>query len=59
MLLAKYTGKIPERHPSDMLLFYSKGTLSQVLSCEFWVIFRNTYFAEHLRMAATAIAMRF
>ena len=27
-------------------------TLTQMFSCEYWEIFKNTYFEEHLRTAA-------
>ena len=29
--------------------FIKKETLAQVFSCEFWEIFKNTFFIEHLR----------
>ena len=32
---------------------YSKETPKQVFSCEICKIFKNTYFAEHLRTAAS------
>ena len=32
--------------------FIEKESLTQVFSCEFWEIFKNTYFEEHLRTAA-------
>ena len=32
--------------------FIEKKTLAQVLLCEFYEIFKNTYFEEHLRTAA-------
>ena len=33
--------------------FIKKGTLAQVFSCEFYEIFKNTYFEEHLRLAVS------
>ena len=33
-------------------LFFKKETPTHVLSCEYYEIFKNTYFEEHLRMAA-------
>ena len=30
----------------------NKETLAQVFSCEFFEIFKNTYFTEHLRTTA-------
>ena len=32
--------------------FFKKETPTHVLSCEYYEIFKNTYFEEHLRMAA-------
>ena len=29
--------------------FIKKETLAQVFSCEFWEIFKNIFFIEHLR----------
>ena len=33
--------------------FIKKETLAQVFSCEFWEIFKSTFFTEHLRETAT------
>ena len=35
------------------LQLYLKETPTQVFSCEFWEIFTNTFFKEHLRLAAS------
>ena len=32
--------------------FIKKETLAQVFSCEFWEIFKSTFFTEHLRETA-------
>ena len=34
--------------------FIKRETLAQVFSCEFWAIFKNTFFTEHLRTTASA-----
>ena len=34
-------------------IFTEKDTPTQVLSCKYTEIFKNTYFKEHLRMAAS------
>ena len=34
--------------------FIKKETLTQVFSCEFCKIFKNTFFTEHLQMTASA-----
>ena len=54
---AKFTGK----HLRQSLfliklpatLFIQKETLTQVFSCELCEIFKNTFFTEHLRVAAS------
>ena len=33
--------------------FIEKEALAQVFPCEFWQIFKNTYFEKHLRTAAS------
>ena len=33
--------------------FIKKGTPAAVFSCEFFEIFKNIYFTEHLRMTAS------
>ena len=33
--------------------FMKKDTLAQVLSCECWEIFKNTFLTEHLRTASS------
>ena len=35
--------------------FIKKRTLTQVFSCEFWEIFKNTFFTEHLRKSSENI----
>ena len=35
--------------------FYWKETSAQAFSCEYWKIFKNTYFEEHLRTAASDV----
>ena len=37
--------------------FIKKGTLTQVFSCEFCEIFKNTFSAEHLRTTASPSEM--
>ena len=37
--------------------FIKKETLAQVFSCEFWEIFKNTFFTEHLRATTFASAL--
>ena len=37
---------------SEATNFTKKETLEQVLSCEFYEIFNNTFFIEHLRTTA-------
>ena len=34
--------------------FIKKETLAQVFSCEFFEIYKNTFFTEHLRPTASA-----
>ena len=34
---------------------FFKETPTQVFSCEYWLIFKNTYFDENLRTTASAI----
>ena len=47
---AKYTRK----HVRQSLFNLSKKeTMVQVLSCEFWEIFNNSFFTEHLRATAS------
>ena len=47
----KVAGLRPE---SEAYNFINKETLAQVFSCEFCEISKNTYFTEHLWMAASA-----
>ena len=55
-MFAEYTGK----HLCQRLKLQAKDckkeTLVQVFSCEFWEIFKNTFFTEHLRKTASAIS---
>ena len=37
--------------------FIKKETLAQMLSCEFCVIFKNTFFTEHLWTTASIISI--
>ena len=46
---AEFIGK----HQCQSLFFNKKETLVQLFSFEFWEIFRNTYFTEHLRITAS------
>ena len=46
---AKFTGK----HQCQSLFFNKKETLAQVFSCEYCEIFKNTFYAEHLRVTAS------
>ena len=41
-------------HIDQGLQLYQKQTPTQVLSCEYCEIFKNTYFEEHLQTAASA-----
>ena len=41
------------------LQLYLKETSTQVFSCEYCVIFKNTYFKEHLRMAASGLSINY
>ena len=41
------------KHLCWALQLYWKGTPTQVFSCEFCEIFKNTYFEEHLRTTAS------
>ena len=43
------------RRPAEACNFIKKETLAQVFSCEFWEIFRKTFFTEHL----LAMTLRF
>ena len=45
---AKFTGK-----HMHLQLCLNSETLAQVFFCEFWAIFKNTYFQEHLWKAAS------
>ena len=36
-----------------VVAFYQKETPTQLFSCEYCEIFKNTYFEEHLQMAAS------
>ena len=54
--LAKFTGK--KLYQSLFLIklqgnFIKKETLAQVFSCEFYEIFKNTFFTEHLQTTAS------
>ena len=40
------------------LQIYLKETLAKVTFCEFYEIFKNTFFAEHLRVTASDIRMQ-
>ena len=40
------------RKTPEGLQLYQKETPTQVFSCEYCEIFKNTYFGEHLRTAA-------
>ena len=50
--LAKLTGK----HKCQSLFFnkVKEETLAQVLFCEFWEIFKSTFFTKHVQMTASA-----
>ena len=60
---AKFTGKYRARASFWMKLqasglqLYLKKTLTQVFSCEFCQISKNTFFTEHLWMTASAISL--
>ena len=50
----KTSVKFTEKHLRQSFFFnkvadFKKETLAQVFSCEFWEIFKNTFFTEHLR----------
>ena len=34
--------------------FIKKETLAQLFSCEFWEIFKNTFFIEHIPVTASS-----
>ena len=36
--------------------FIKKGASAQIISCEYWKIYKNIYFEKHLRTAAFEIA---
>ena len=40
-------------------LLFKKETLALVLSCEFYEISKNTFFAEHIRVTASYLSSRF
>ena len=48
---AKFTGNTCAR--VSCAYFIKKEALTQVFSCEFWEIFKNTFSAEHLRATAS------
>ena len=51
---AKFTGKhLCQSFFYQACNFIKKETLAQVFSCEFYEIFKNTYFEEHLRTTAS------
>ena len=39
--------------------FIKQETLAQVVSCEFWKIFKNSFFTEHIRETASEETYRF
>ena len=43
-----FLNKVEGLRPATIL----KKTLTQVISCDYYEIFKNTYFKEHLRPAA-------
>ena len=45
----KFLNKAEGLRPATLL----KETLAQVFSCEFYGIFKNTFFTEHLRATAS------
>ena len=45
--------KILQNSQKNTRNFIKKETLAQVFSCEFYEIFKNTFFTEHLRMTAS------
>ena len=45
--------KIHRKTPGPETLFLKKQSLAQVFSCEFCEIYKNTFFTEHLRTAAS------
>ena len=60
--LAKFTGK--KLCQSLFLIklqdnFIKKETLAQGFSCEFYEIFKNTFFTEHLQTTASKVELQF
>ena len=45
--------KILQYSQENTCNFIKKQTPGQVISCEYWKIFKSTYFEEHLRTAAS------
>ena len=45
-------------HPSDWN-YIKKETVAQVISCEFWAMFKKTFFTKHLWATATARIFKF
>ena len=51
----KNSAKFTRKHlcPAKTCNFIKKETPAQVFVCEFWEIFKNTFFKEHLRRTAS------
>ena len=43
--------KVADLHISNCI---KKEASAQIFSCEYWEVYKNAYFEEHLRMAASA-----